>query len=163
MPARGAYLQVIGGGLVISELRGLQESKQGSGRRLSAERIGRRGSWFLSLGPTLQQTGHRLGHQSMKRKRTDKNQQRQSFHRCSNEWSATRPRPATMLTATAPSIGTAETPGASPYDSSRATSSGDRYRWPVRKKLPPIPSLSPIALGADGWSSLHRLPARTFR
>ena len=62
LAARGAHLQVIGSGLVISGLRGLQESKYGSRWRIAPQLIGGRGSWSLSLRrSTLQQLGHGLG------------------------------------------------------------------------------------------------------
>ena len=51
LAARGAHLQVIGGGLVISGLRGLQESNHGSRRRPTSQFIGGRGSCCLSARP----------------------------------------------------------------------------------------------------------------
>src|SRR5208337_2945689 len=99
LPARGAHLQIIGGGLVIPGLRRLQESKHGSRRRPTSQFIGGRRSCCLSLCPTRQQAGRRLsqqrpGHQPMERNANEKNQQRQFFHRGSSMWSAGRPRPA---------------------------------------------------------------------
>jgi hypothetical protein len=70
---RGAYLQVIGGGSVISRLSGLQESEDGSRRRVTSQRIGGNWSRLLSRSATLWQAAHRLGPQSGERYRDSKN------------------------------------------------------------------------------------------
>src|SRR5208283_3086911 len=80
LAARGTHLQVIGGGLVISGLRGLQKSKDSSRGCIASQLIGGRASCSLSLRPARQQAGHGLGHQTAKRDGNEKNQQRQFFH-----------------------------------------------------------------------------------
>ena len=90
LAARGAHLQIIGGGLVIPGLRRLQKSKHGSRRRPTSQFIGGCGSRCLSRCPTRQQAGHRLGkqrlaHQPMGGNGSDKNQERQFFHRGSSK------------------------------------------------------------------------------
>jgi hypothetical protein len=75
--ARGAHLQVVGGGLFVSVLHGLQESENGTGGCVAAERVGGGRGRSGKLGLLFQEAGHdlsdeRRGCQAVQRDANDK-------------------------------------------------------------------------------------------